>query len=54
MNELRYDDTQAETLNVLFDCIDQVVTNGSTIEHTRGDALNYLVKMMIDFFETNQ
>jgi len=54
MNGLRYGETQAETLNVLFDCIDQVVTNGSITEHTRGDALNYLVKMMINFFETNQ
>ena len=54
MDGLRYDESQAETLNVMFDCIDQVVTNRSISEQAREEALNYLVQMMVIFFKKNK
>jgi len=54
MSGLRYGEIQAETLNVLFDCIDQVVTNASISEYAKEEALNYLIQMMVDFFQKEQ
>ena len=54
MSGLRYGEIQAETLNVLFDCIDHVVTNASISEHAKEEALNYLIQMMVNFFQKEQ
>jgi AcrR family transcriptional regulator len=54
MGGLCYDETQAEVLNTLFDCIDQTVMSNSISERVREESLNYLVRMMVDFFKSNK
>ena len=51
INGLYYDETQAKTLQVLFDCIDRVASNNYISEQARESALNYLVQMMVMFFQ---
>jgi len=54
LDQLRYDEVQAETLFALFDCIDYIVIARSISERTREETLDYLVETMVTFFKNNK
>jgi len=54
IDQLRYDETQSETLFALFCCIDYIVVDRFISERAREKTLNYLVEMMVTFFKNNQ
>jgi AcrR family transcriptional regulator len=54
MGELKYDELQAETLNLLLGCVDQVATTSLASDESKEEALNYLLSMLVDFFKRNK
>jgi len=52
--ELGYDEAQAQALDLLLGCVDQVATNYSASDCAREEALNYLIQMLVDFFRKNK
>jgi len=51
MEELGYNETQAETLNLLLGCVDNVFVSNYGSEQARKEALDYLIHMLVEFFK---
>ena len=54
IEELGYNETQAETLNLLLSYVDNVFTSNYGSERAKEEAIDCLIQMLVEFFKKNK